>query len=390
MRPDLDQKLTRLREASEQVAGNLVELEIDSSRQLLDASTLEGESAARWSAASEALTELWRRRELLEGVLERADKLRRSRRNDELRQLLDGRSIELATAHVPLPDRKLLGNPQVAERCSPDELLARMSSSFDEVKTVLAQIGGAWETLIPRLDAARRLLQECSRLYDEVGGAGRRDLEATSRRLDALSVSVTTDPLSVSADDVDAVTTRLGALREQLDADAALKRGFESRILEARQLVERVRRAIADVQTAHEEVLAKIAGNAAPPPPRAPDELGAELVEITEVSGGGDWREARRLLGNLTANATSLLDDAERTLAANRAPIEARNEFRALLEAYQVKAARLGMLEDARLAEIFSQVQEALYTAPTDLATAAQLIRSYQQALSAAQTEGMP
>ncbi len=69
---------------------------------------------------------------------------------------------------------------------------------------------------------------------------------------------------------------------------------------------------------------------------------------------------------------------------ANRAPIEARNQLRALLEAYQVKAGRLGAVEDPELARIFAQAHQALYTAPTDLALVAQLVRRYQEILSAA------
>jgi hypothetical protein len=76
------------------------------------------------------------------------------------------------------------------------------------------------------------------------------------------------------------------------------------------------------------------------------------------------------------------LEDALRTHLANRAPIEARDQFRALLEAYQVKAKRLGLLEDPRLADIFDRAHDALYTAPTDLALAARLVRSYQESLS--------
>ena len=91
MKPeDRDTELDRLREAGERIAANLVELEIDSSRQLLEASTLTGESAARWSAASAALTDLWEWRGQLEQLLERAQELRRSaRRADELHALLD-------------------------------------------------------------------------------------------------------------------------------------------------------------------------------------------------------------------------------------------------------------------------------------------------------------
>ena len=58
---------------------DLVDLEIDSGRQLLDATRLEGQSAERWASASQALTELWRRHGLLESLLKQADELRKSR-----------------------------------------------------------------------------------------------------------------------------------------------------------------------------------------------------------------------------------------------------------------------------------------------------------------------
>src|SRR5436305_225003 len=125
---DLDRELRRLREASERVSANLVELEIDSSRQLLEARPLTGESAARWSAASAALTDLWEWRGLLDGFLERAEELRRSlRRSGELKSLLGGPSIELARSQVPLAERNLLASSEVSVRCSADELLERMS-----------------------------------------------------------------------------------------------------------------------------------------------------------------------------------------------------------------------------------------------------------------------
>jgi hypothetical protein len=379
---DLDHELQLLHEAAERISANLVELEIDSSRQLLEASTLEGESAARWSAASDALTELWRRQGLLEGLLERADKLRGSRRADELRSLLDGHSIELTSATVPLAERDLLGSPQVAERCSPRELLSTMSSSFDEVKTVVAQIGGAWETLVPKLDAARRLLQEANRLAEELGESGSHELESASQALSALSDSVTSDPLSVAADDVDGLARGLRAIRDDLEGSAALKRGFEARILDARQLLERLRAAVQEGRAAHDELIVKISVPSAPPAPQANDELDTELTEIAELSHQGAWREARRSLADWTARTEALLDAARRALEASRAPIEARNQLRALLEAYQVKAKRLGVLEDPELAEIIGRAQQVLYTAPTDLSVAAQLVRSYQQALS--------
>ena len=84
----------------------------------------------------------------------------------------------------------------------------------------------------------------------------------------------------------------------------------------------------------------------------------------------------------LTAEAQALLNEAQRALAANRAPIEARNQFRALLDAYQVKAKRLGRLEDPEVAQLVARARDTLFHAPTDLGLAAQLVRSFQHALS--------
>ncbi|MBV9415973.1 MAG: hypothetical protein JO363_13410 [Solirubrobacterales bacterium] len=114
-----------------------------------------------------------------------------------------------------------------------------------------------------------------------------------------------------------------------------------------------------------------------------PSNLEGELGQIAAVARAGGWRAAHRRLDRWTADTRALLDDAQRILRPNRAPIEARNQLRALLEAYQVKAGRLGRIEDAELERVFSQAHQALHTAPTDVALAAQLVRRYQELLNA-------
>ena len=379
--PDPQRQLQELRNAAERISSNLVDLEIDSGRRLLEGSRLEGESAARWAEASSALTELWRRHGLLEDLLKRADGLRGSRRSDQLRALLNDRSIILSTAEVPLAQRDLLGTAQAAQRCSPGELLLGMSAEFDQVKAVVTRIGDAWERLIPQLDAARGLLRDTSRLAEEVGEGGD-ELATASRALDSLSASVTMDPLSVSPGDVDAQIESLRATRQELESDAELRRGFETRILEARGDLERVRSAVAEGSAAREELRVKIALGADPPAVDGHSELEPELTAITELAQHGAWREARRLLDEWSARAGEAVQEARRSRDASRAPVDARNQFRALLDAYQVKAKRLGRLEDPVVAGLFRDAQKSLYTAPTDLGRAAQLLRSYQEALS--------
>jgi hypothetical protein len=375
-------RLRTLHQAAERISASLVELELDSSRQLLAASALEGESAARWAAASDTLTELWRRRGLLEEFLERAHEAQRSKRIDELRSLLSGRSIQMVGDDVPLAQRTLLGAGASVERCSPSDLIASMSQAFDEVKDALCAFGAAWEKLLPRIEAARGVAQDCARLAGDLGEPGRADLEPAEETVKRLNHLVSSDPLSVRADEVDELIASLRATRAELEESAALKEHIDLRMLEARQLLERLSAAAREAVAAHEEALLKISQPLAPPVHPVPGELEDDLRAIDELAGRGAWREARRALGAWTARTRTLLDDVAQARAANRAPVEARDQFRALLEAYQVKAKRLGRLEDPDMAELWASAHQALYTAPTDLAVAARLVRSYQEALT--------
>lgn len=378
---DAEQKLRLLHEAAERVSANLVELEIDSGRQLLEASSLTGQTAVHWSDASAALTELWRQHGLLTGLLEQADKLRGSRKADQLASLLSGASIELASSDVPLPERQLLGSSQVAVRCSADELLAAMSASFDEVKSVIVRIGTAWAALMPGLEEARRLLQEATGLAVELGEPDRRELDAASERLDALSAAVTADPLSVAAAELDRLIDRAKGLRDELAADAAFKCAFETSLLGARELLERLKRAVSETQAAYEELLIKISAPAGGQAPEGCERLERELNELIRGARHGQWRDLRESLERWRSRTSEALATVQRALDANRAPVAARNQLRALLEAYQVKAKRLGLLEQPAVEAIHAQARESLYNAPTDLALAAQLVRSYQDAL---------
>jgi hypothetical protein len=204
----------------------------------------------------------------------------------------------------------------------------------------------------------------------------------------ALTGAIATDPLSVDPADVDGLLRRLRATGQDLQSTIALKRGFDDRIAEARALLEQIQVAVGEAQAAHEEAQAKIADPQVPPPLEVDKGLDSDLDDIVELGRENAWRDATRALEDWRARANASLGDARRTLAVIRAPIETRNQYRAMLEAYQVKAERHGVLEDTELADVAARAAEALYTAPTDLALSAELIRSYQWAVNAA--EGTP
>jgi hypothetical protein len=384
-RHDLDRELACLQEASQRIAANLVELEIDSSRQLLEASALTGASAARWATASAALTDLWSWRALLDDLLERADKLRTSRRHTEdLRSLLTGPSIELTRAPVPLAQRDLLGSAEVTTHCTPEELIARMSSAFDEAKNVVAEFAEAWNTLTPRMADARAALQQSQALAAQLGESERRDLVEAGRRLQSLSTALTSDPLSVRPGQLDDLANSLEAIRNDLEASTKLRGALDARLADARARLAKLTTVLQEARTAHEELTVKVAVPTAPRPPELAGDPGAELDQIERLACSGAWREARERLERWSTRTGALLEDARGILRANRAPLEARSQLRGLLEAYRVKAARLHAIEDPELARIYAQAHDALYTAPTDLARVAQLVRHYQEILSAA------
>jgi hypothetical protein len=377
-----DLTLEELRSAAAAISANLVELEIDSTRQLLDASPLAGQSAARWAAASSALTELWSQLNLLEAIVRQAEHVRGPRHAAELHALLNGQSIELSSSELPVGERALLDPAHTTERCSPRELLARMSATFDEAKSVMGEIGDAWEILIPRIDEARRLLAEATGSADTVGGSAADELEPAARAFESLANAVTSDPLSVSTTDIDELARELTAIRDELQGVATLQQEFESRILAARELLDRLRATVSQAQTARGELLARISMPSSPAAPTYREELEPALTAITDLAQRGSWAEAQRELQRWRTRASAALDDATLTLEAHRAPIAARNQLRALLDAYQVKAKRLGVLEEPELEEIFTRAHESLYVAPTDLALASQLVRNYQEAVN--------
>jgi hypothetical protein len=385
----LDPRLAELGLAAERIRENLVALEIDPDRELLERAALVGESAARWANASARMAELWHGLGLLDTVLERARTLRGVRRPGrsqlgELRELLDGRSIELSSATVPLAERTLLGGAEITRRCSPTELLARMSDGFEIARAAVVEIGVAWEALTPRVEAVRRLSAEVERRAADQGETARRDLVEVGRQLATLDDALAKDPLAIASDQVDELGRALEAIRVDLEATAELARDHVARLGLARRAITELGTLARAVQTADAELIVKVVGTVAVQPTLAlgPGPLEAALAEVAALVDAGAWPEARTALDSWTVKARASLAEARRALCALREPIEARNQFRGLLDAYQAKAGRLGLIEDPELAEVFAQACHELHTAPTDLALVGELVRRCQVALS--------
>ena len=383
----VDVKLQRLHQASERVGASLLELELDPNRELLEKSRLEGESAVRWAATSATLTQLWQWHGMLQAHLERADGVRDRRGGldadqlAELSDLLSGPSIELSGEVVPLQQRELLGSSAATRTCSPDDLLERMSAAFDEVKTFLGAVAQAWDGLLPRLAAAQSALSKTADVSHGIGDAAADELELSRAELARISQALAKDPVSVAPAAVDAAEASLAATQREIEALGELSREIARRLQEAAALLQALNGAQAECETAHRHATARIAGGALPEPPGLAPDLESALQRVEQLSQASAWRDARAALADWTDRVTAALERTRQITAENRAPIEARNELRGLLDAYEAKAKRLGLIEDDALSALYGQAHDALYTAPTDVERAADLVRRYQRAL---------
>ncbi len=385
---EIDRNLGHLRDTVAVMSTNLVDLETDAGRTRLDQSPLSGATQERWEEAKRDLTYLWQWFSQLNDVLEKAVDLRGTKpRLDpepikQLEWLINGPSIELSTADIPLAERGLFGPAETTIRCSPPQLLDRMRAAFDRVVAVISECSRRWGALDARLLPLTDQLAEARRLADTVGETHRPELDRAQAQLDRLQRGVMSDPLTASADIVDSIAGTIGAATDELRRLVQLRDNLAIRVGEARALMADLRTTTAAAADARAVALSKIANPAVIDPRPVAEGVEAELASVSAMSAQGDWRAAGNLLVQWTTRCRDALGEAQRALAANRAPVAARNELRGRLDAYRAKAYRLGLLEDPAVAGLYARAQEALFTAPTDLEKAEQLLRRYQQALT--------
>ena len=375
---ELDRTVRQLRGPLEQIRDELVDIELDPSRALLDASELEGHTATRWAAASATLSQLWEWHRVLADLLERVAKLRATRTR------LRPQQIAALSELVERPSITCVNHDGSARpqeiAVTPAALVERMSAELVEAKAVLAQIDAAWGTVGPRLRAIGEVITATRELCGQLGEPEPDDLEPARQRLTALRRTLAKDPLSVRPEDVDALEASAAAPRADLEAIAEFRDRIEERLAGARELLGELRRSVRDADVASAEAAVKIADSQVPAP-LSLVESEAQLEQVGELAEAGAWGEAWRALADWTTGAHVLLEESRRTAADSRALIAARKELRDRLVAYEAKARGLGLIEDPEVLRHFEGAHEVLYTAPTDLAAAKALVRRYGQAL---------
>jgi hypothetical protein len=377
------------------IQANLLELDSSFGKQLLAGAELTGETRRRWDATAAALATLWQVYESYSAVVDQAaEAVTRHlgpRELTALTALLAGRSVQLASGPAPLAGRDLADPGH--EDLTLATAVARMRGAFSTVTEVLAAAEHVWTEVAGRLDTSGAELARVTPLAATLGDeALSGNLASAQDTLARMRDTLNSDPLAlwqggtVDTSGADLLAQRVAAAVARADELIRLRDEAHQRVDEVRAAATAARAARDDAVAAWQRAAEKIAAAALPPPPAEPAGLSARLAGLGPLLDGGRWPRLASeldLLDRELTTATAQFKEAERAAVS---ALARRDELRGLLGAYKSKAARLGAVEDAALAERYARARDLLWTAPCDLAAAEAAVVGYQQAVLAVQS----
>jgi chromosome segregation ATPase len=279
----------------------------------------------------------------------------------------------------------LLATGRAVERCTPAELLVRMSTAFDAVRQTIGEARDVYEVLVPRLrDLRTQLLELTSAAPDlDLADVDPSRLEEQQREL---AEQALTDPFAVDRERVDQLAAAVATATQVATARRELRTRGADRIAAARARCRQLHQLVDESAELRESVVARVRIPAAPAPVAIDPDIDARLQLVEPLMARGDWRAAQRELASVEEQVAAAVTDVGARTAAMRSILEERRRLRGLLDAYTAKAAALHRLEDPRVAQRSRAAHDALYVAPSDLDAARALIAEYRQAVEGVAT----
>jgi hypothetical protein len=289
-----------------------------------------------------------------------------------------GEKMEAALART---DRN--GLAELLREASP--LLSTLESDAQRASTLIGQLGTAWRNAVPRLDALRTRLGAATATAEALGMPADPELAAARTVVDDVTAQATADPLGAKVDDADRLVERV---EQRLAELARTRAGIGAELDAAQARLDEVAGLLAAGHGAREAAEARIEEPGGLVPPLDPSVLDTGdralrpwLARIRSQAGAGAWPAAAQGLEMWTEEADAMHARASAVAAANRAPLERRNDLRGLLDAFRAKAAAHGLAEDPALTEKYRAAREALYAYRCDVRRAETLVREYGRAI---------
>ena len=392
-----DREIRQYREIERRWASELYELDEHATYRLLAAGEMAGRTGSKTNSVLSNAPFLWGWLAELRSVLEEAERLAQDRgifgssHGDRLATIFEGPVIELRRSEIPaqLPD---FVSARLIDISYDDQVvlvtLETLTHMFrvvvGPVRDVVAEVDAVWRDLMPRINAADTTMARAEAIARRLDMTVP-EVRKARQRLDAVKSSVSDDPLSLAAnvgetldelvagaaraagnlerahgnidEDVDAMTTILADLRVLRARCAAAFSESEAKIAPAASLKRVPSTAVID----------------------GPNGLAHRAVQLADIDG--PWQDRRREIDRWHNTAERLRTQLQAAYDTNTSLIVERNEMRGLLRAYRSKATMMPDLDDS-VRELGDAAHEELFTSPTDLELARDLIAKFSAGLS--------
>ncbi len=264
------------------------------------------------------------------------------------------------------------------------DALDRARALLVPIEEAVARVDTMWLELLPRLDGSKRTL---ARLRDEAARLG--VTEPLIGRAQALATDLeerlVSDPFGIHPNDPANLDEQVALAAEQIASLRSGHDGLETDMASTEALLAELRglRAAADAaRLASLEKIKEPAGLVRIPAPSVIDGTRGLADRLDDLFDDAvPWMHRRTMLDQVRSSADRLHRQLERAEAANRGPIDKRNELRGRLTAFQAKMAAVGQGENQELTELADLARAELYTSPVDLDIAEALVDDLAQGI---------
>lgn len=397
----IDQQLAKWQQHLDLVSQNLLDLyDLSTYQRLVGAggfpkTSLNGTTQQQVLPALAALTDVFRDFDLLTQTVQQAIALRKQLPRwlgaedqlQEIDRLLNTSSIILPSVEIPLAQRNLLSATETCDRLTPSQLLATMVLAFDRARDVVLAVDAAWCQWEPNLlqwGAQLRSVQQQA-IALEISVPELTHLEA---KLQQMQQQIDSDPLGTTAIGENWVQD-MAKIKTRLEQAAAQQIHLRDRLQFAGSRLTHLKQLQIQATAAAAEFHAKILEPtvALPALNRETIEVLAKWLERLQTKAAAEVSDAATNavgigLANWLKQAQSAIATAESAIATSQHHLQLRQELRGRLDALKAKALAKGKAEDLELSELATRAKQLLYSRPTPMNQAIELVTAYERRLN--------
>ncbi len=304
---------------------------------------------------------------------------------EEIKQMLTGSSIQLPAVQTPLAQRELLTVIQTVNKVTPDQLLQVMTNTFSVARDAVLAVDAAWSKLDETLVNAQAQIQQLEKLAVSLN----QDQNAELLQLKAVVTSqyqhIEQDPLGVSENWEQQIEPMLIQVRSTLAQVAKQKIQVREKMAIAQDMLEQLKIIYTKSLAIFAETQEKIVDNSIRPTPLTQvqiDALSQWLIRLETKYQEGIVNPVIIGLDNWLLKAKECITTIEEADINNNHLLQTRRELRGRLSALEAKAQAKGLIENVTLVTLAKQTQKLLYTRPTPLAQAIELVSQYEKQLN--------